>query len=382
MSMLPSVGGCCETCEEQPSVQVPGPQGDPGADGTNGTDGINAFTTCDSFTMPAEGANVTVTCGNSDWCDAGEIVYATGGAAKGWFEVQSKPNSTSVILKNVENTASSEYSPNSPPGTVFPNASTLQPSGLQGPEGPAADPSLFFQIANNLSEGTAATMRSNLGLGSIAMFDQGVSNGQVPNIDDAGGIGNDEVVWGNGIAIEGRTPAQTRTGLGLGTAALLDSGVANGNLPPVDTTFDAGDVLFATAGGVQTKTADQARTALGVIGGYGLLGSLINQSTALTGDFQITPPVSKYRIDKITFSNPNFALGSAQFAAYTGAGGTGTTIALPQSIAGLSAITSFIDLVLEAICGTDYFAGSFQIRCTTAQALGTCDVHVFGWDLS
>jgi len=130
---LPVSNTCCDPCEEPVTVQVPGPQGTAGAAGTNGTNGQNAFTTADSFVMPAELANVTVNVVNSDWMVGGQVVFAGGGGAVGYFEVQSKPNSTSVILKNLEDAASNAYLSNSAPATVFPDLTNISPGGLQGP---------------------------------------------------------------------------------------------------------------------------------------------------------------------------------------------------------------------------------------------------------
>lgn len=132
-ALLPSSNTCCDPCEEPVSVAVPGPAGATGAAGTNGTNGINAFSTADSFVMPAELANVTVTVTSSQWMGNGQIVFAGGGGFVGYFEVQSKPTTTSAILKNLESAASNAYLVNSPPGTVFPNLTLISPGGVQGP---------------------------------------------------------------------------------------------------------------------------------------------------------------------------------------------------------------------------------------------------------
>lgn len=371
---------CSQTCTPGGAISTPGPQGSAGADGTNGTNGIDAFTlTADGAgVMPAEGGSVTLnTTTSTAFLGVGQLVYVT---TWGYMQVTIVPTSTSVTLKNVEDTGTGAYPDNAAPGTALSAGQKISPAGIQGPTG-AAPSTPYFAIANNLSEGDPPTMRTNLGLDTAATKATGVSNGQLAPND--GNLTSGRVVVSTVNGISTPPAATARADLGLGNAALATIGVANGQVPTVDTTFTNGNPLFATASGVQTKTAAAARTALGVLGGYGLLGSLIGQSTAATGDFTITPPVAKYRIDKVVLSNPNISLGTAQFAVYTGAGGTGTPIALPQSIAGLATATNFIDLVLEAIAGTDYFTASpLYIRCTTSQAAGTCDIHVFGWDLT
>ena len=256
--MLPSVGGCCETCEEQPSVQVPGPQGDPGADGTNGTDGINAFTTAPTgFNMPTYGGNTaSLTVGSSEWMLLGQIVWVSGGAFSGFMQVVSKADSTHVVLKNLDDNAGA-YADNSAPGSPFPNGTEISPGGQQGPAG-STPGGTYFAITNNLSEGVAATMRGNLGLGTVAVEDEGVSNGQVALND--GNLTTNEAVFGTGTGIATRDAATARGLLGL-TLGTSDTDVA-----PVDGGggLVVGDIVIATANGIITATAADIRTLLGV----------------------------------------------------------------------------------------------------------------------
>jgi hypothetical protein len=91
--------------------------------------------------MPGELLNVTVTVSSSEWMGNGQIVFASGGGFVGFFEVQSKPTTTSVILKNLESTGTSAYLVNSAPTSVFPNLTTISPGGVQGPA--AAGPGIY-----------------------------------------------------------------------------------------------------------------------------------------------------------------------------------------------------------------------------------------------
>lgn len=87
---------CVPCCTTTQNVQVPGVAGDDGADGADGSNGVSAYTlTTADFTVPAVGANVTVSVGNSSWMVVGQPIFVQGPAN---FVVSSKPSSTSVIL--------------------------------------------------------------------------------------------------------------------------------------------------------------------------------------------------------------------------------------------------------------------------------------------
>lgn len=139
-STLPSVQSeCCPpVCTTQTTVSVPGPAGTDGLNGSNGTNGINAFTSFSSnFTIPAEGASSVASVTNSDWIAINQIVYAakSDGSVVGYFQATAIGGSTSVTLKNVEDTASGVYAPNSAPGTIITSGSKLCAAGIQGPTG-------------------------------------------------------------------------------------------------------------------------------------------------------------------------------------------------------------------------------------------------------
>ncbi len=127
---------CCQpSCDEPLNIQIPGPQGDQGDDGQDGDDGVNAFTlTTAQFLMPAELANVNVSVLNTSWMGVGQVLFVV---TAGYMQVVSITNSVMVVLKNLEDTASSAYTSNAAPTTAIPTASKVSPGGLQGPAGAA-----------------------------------------------------------------------------------------------------------------------------------------------------------------------------------------------------------------------------------------------------
>lgn len=158
-STLPNPADCCVVCCENETVEVPGPAGADGSNGAAGTNGVNAFTTTgENFNMPAEGADTaSLLVGNSQWMVPTQIVYVQNA---GWMEVRSKADSTHVVLRNIENTASERYTDNVAPGTLITSGSTISPGGLQGVNG------------SDGSNGAAGTNGTNAFTATTADFTQ------------------------------------------------------------------------------------------------------------------------------------------------------------------------------------------------------------------
>lgn len=104
-------------------------------------DGYNAFTiTTAAFTMPAEGAGVTIQVSNAGqytgkWASPGQLIFISKNLlVNGYFVVVSSTN-TSIDLINVEDTATGAYTQNAIPGTIFPIGCKVSPAGIQGPAG-------------------------------------------------------------------------------------------------------------------------------------------------------------------------------------------------------------------------------------------------------
>ena len=237
-----------------------------------GAAGVSSFTTADSFVMPAELANVTVTMVSSAWMGVGQVVFAAGGGFEGYFEVVSKADTTHAVLQNLEDATTSAYAGNSPAGSIFPALSTLQAGGVQGVAG--STPATALLSANNLSDvALAATARTNLGLGTAAVLTAGVANGNAVIVNDAAFTAA-EAVFATATGVESQAAAGARTSLGLGTmatqaasAVAITGGTLNGTLGAATPGTAAVTALTSsgtrTAGGrwVQTPSTLQTLTA-------------------------------------------------------------------------------------------------------------------------
>jgi hypothetical protein len=387
-STLPSQTDCCSPCDGEASVAVPGPAGADGADGAAGADGSDAFTLTDgAFVMPAELANVTVTVDDSTWMGNGQILFIE---TAGFMEVQSKPTATSVILKNLEDTTNLLYTDNAAPTTSIPDGSRVSPGGLQGPEGDnsgtAPNSATYVTITADAGLPSAVPL-DTLGTGAVHFDDTsdtlsvkpiGIADNNLLEVDQAAGLTAGDAAFGTANGIETKTASAARTALGLGTMATQAAGavaITGGSITGIT------DVAVAD-GGTGASTAAAARTNLGILGGYGLLGSLTGVDLNVgANDNAFTILSARYRIDKITVENASVSLTAATAGLFTAAGGGGTTLAADQALSALTASTKFDDLTLDAVTGTDVItAGTLYFRVGTAQgAAATADVHLFGW---
>ncbi len=94
--------------------------------------------------MPGSCGDVTIEVENSDWATVGQFVYVE---FAGTFEVISKPDSTHIVIRNLQNCgASSTYFDNAPEGVPIPSGSSVSPAGQQGP--PAVLPDDLFDLSS------------------------------------------------------------------------------------------------------------------------------------------------------------------------------------------------------------------------------------------
>jgi hypothetical protein len=396
MSLLPSSNTCCEPCEEPTSVAVPGPQGDAGTDGTDGADGVSAFTYVASESpgaqpvMPAEGGTVTVnTTTTTAFLNINQYVNV---AFWGTLKVYSIPSSTSLILLNPEVTATGLYADNAPPGTSLPALSKITCAGEQGPAGAdgasgAPDSASYITQTPNASLTSeqalsllgTGLMKNTTGTGVVSIVTQGVADTNVAPVDAAAGLTNGDAVFATAAGLETQTASDARTSLGLGTMAVQDAGavaISGGTVTGIT------DITVAD-GGTGASTAAAARVNLGVLAGYGLLGSVTAADlNVATSDNNITMLSSRYRIDHVTLESPSAAVTTATAGLFTAAGGGGTTLCADQALSGtLTSTAKFMNLVEQAVVGTDTLtSGTLYFRVGTPEGSArTVNVKIYGW---
>lgn len=372
--LIPSSDQCCDPCTDPTVVQIQGPQGDPGADGADGTDGINAFSTADSFTMPAEGANVTITTTSSEWMVPLQKVWAQGGGTKGTFEVQSTPTSTTAILKNIEDTAAEEYLDNSAPGAVFPNGTQISPAGQQGPAG--AD-----GTTGAPSDATYITQTPNASLSNEQALST-LGTGLVKNTTGTGvlsiGVAGTDFLAPAAIGV-------TVQGFDAELAAIAGLASAADRLPYFTGSGTAALTVFTAFARtlLADATAAAMRSTLGLFANYGLLAEAQGINVNAVADTSLTVGASRYVIDRIIVANATLSLTTATAGLFTAAGGGGVTLAADQALSALTSSAKYLELSEQAIVGTDVRTeGTLYFRIGTAQgSAGTVSVSIFGYKI-
>lgn len=331
--------------------------------------------------MPAYGGTTASTeIANSDWLEVNEVVFVRSGGSTAYMIVASVPDSTHVTLTNpaTGNTTADDYYNNAAPGTVFGALTTIKSGGLQGP--PGLVPADALLVANNLNDvASVSDSRNNLGLGTAAVEDIGVADGNVVIINDVAGLAVDDFLQATATGVKGIDAATAVTALGLGTMATQDANavaITGGSITSI-TDLAVGD------GGTGASTAAAARTNLGVLPGYGLLVESLAIDLNSAGDTTLTMPSGTYIIDKMQVNNASISLTTATAGVFTGAGGTGTTLAADQALSALTASSKFLDLTPQSIVGTDTRTeGTLYFRVGTPQgAAATGDFRIYGYKL-
>ena len=150
---------------------------------------------------------------------------------------------------------------------------------------------------------TGATTRTSLGLGTTAVLDTGIANTNIPKFTS--GVADDDFLRINGALVEGRSAAEllsdigaqpvdaqltdvaglavtnsgfivgdgsnfvletgatVRTSLGLGSAALLDTGIANTNVPKFTSGVADDDFLRVAGAVVEGRSAAEVLSDIG-----------------------------------------------------------------------------------------------------------------------
>jgi hypothetical protein len=310
---------------------IAGPQGQPGTNGTNGTDGVSSFTLLTlPFTMPAEGANATATVEDTSWIASGEVLYLQ---SVGYLEAQTITNATQVVLKNLEATATLEYTGNVAPGVTAALGNKLSVGGLQGPAGASGLP---LTTRGDLVVRDATTnVRLPVGAASTVLGSDGTDPGWT-QVDLTAAVTGILPVANGGTA--GATAAAARTALGL--AIGTDVQAYNALLAALATLAPTvADTLVYTTG-VNTVTtaaltafartllddadAAAARATLGVLGKTGLLGSVtgVNLNVGAT-DTPITMVSANYIVTSVIVTNASINLTTATAGVFNAAAGVG-----------------------------------------------------------
>lgn len=278
-------------------VDIPGPKGATGPAGINGTNGKNAYSlTGASFVMPAELGTVSVTVDTS-WMVIYQYVQAgdVGSGATGTFQVVGITSSSVAVLKNVADTANGKYPDNSPPGTAFPLASRVSPTGSEGPRGQdgisgaptdatyiVQTPSGSLSAEQALSSLSTGVMKSTTVTGVVSTIPIGVANANIALVDDAAGLTAGETLFATASGIESKTAAAARSALGL-------AGMATQN--PAAVAITGGSANNLVIGG--TTPAAGSFTALSASTRFSTIASA--QQNLLAAD-QITVNAPKLRV--------------------------------------------------------------------------------------
>jgi hypothetical protein len=361
--------------------QVPGPAGAAGADGADGADGIDAYTeTSAAFTMPAAAASVSVSVDDNSWMSPtsggtnGQVVHVQNA---GYMLVASKTGTTTVSLTNLG------YTGNAVAGTVIPIDSRVSPGGIKGTDGASGSSGAPSDAAYITRQANASlTGAYSLGTLTTGLLKHTVAAAVSTPLTAIDGTDYLSPTTGLepadiGVTVQPYDAFLTNIAA-LGTAAdrlLYTTGV--------NTIAESALTAFARTL-LDDATAAAARTTLGVVSGYGILGSASSvDCNSATTDNSITMGSARYIIDKVTVDNASISLTTATAGVFTAVGGGGTTIAADQALSALTASTKFDDLTLQAITGTDVFtSGTLYFRIGTAQgAAATADVRIFGWKL-
>ena len=216
------------------------PRGDRGNDGVIG---FNAYTdTTVQFTVPNANSNVTISVINSDWMVIGQLIYIQDA---GTYEVVSKSDSTSAVVKNKGNQGNAATS------TVISTGRAIAPTGATGATGTSGYTTTSAQF-------TVPNINSTV----------------VVNVIDSGWISVNLIVY---VETAGYYKVTNKAGLQI----TLENLGETGNASPT-TVISSGVVI--SSGGVKGATGNTGATgATGATGSTGSPGQ--NAFTTTTASF-------------------------------------------------------------------------------------------------
>jgi len=278
-SQLISSSGCCTTCDDDPiTVQVPGPAGADGAAGAAGADGEDAFTTTAAqFTVPAVGANVTVTLTDASFVpqisNGAEFYLSIGNA--GYFLLVSK-SGNDVVVTNPSGLSTA----NAAPTTVIAVGAIVTVSGPPGVDGAAGaggapDTATYIIQTANGSLGSAQVLGS-LASGFLKVTTTTGVLSSVTDITASTDITGTVPVANGGTNIASYTVGDVLYASGATTLTKL-AGVATGNA------LISGGVATAPAYGKIGLTTHVSGTLPAANGGTGIASYTIGDVVYASG---------------------------------------------------------------------------------------------------
>ena len=108
---------------------------------------------------------------------------------------------------------------------------------------------------------TGSTARTSLGLGTAAVLDTGISNTNVPKFTS--GVADNDFLRVDGTAIEGRSASEVLSD--IGAQASLTFGISNTNAVKIDSSSVADDEFARfTANGLESRSASEVRSDIGL----------------------------------------------------------------------------------------------------------------------
>ena len=360
--------------------------------------------------MPAEGANVTVALGSSEGLVAGQYVFVQ---TAGTMQVVSKPNSISVILKNVEDTAAGEYTDNAAPTTAIPAGSLLSPTGSQGASG-ALSGAAGGDLEGNYPNPTLGIAKVKgtiiVGNGTTAEELAVGSDGQILHARSSQALGQQ---W-SGVDLAGTLTtllntlpiAKGGTGAGSQQAALnaLAALTTRGDMLRRDSSGNvtrlglgtAGTVLLTLAGldpGWSKITAANIDDtfAIGQRQTCFVAGQTINLNGAAGSDTLLTfvsPTPSRYIIRRITLESASLDLSAsaARIGIYTNTakGGTPVVVDPNNELTNITSSALWEDLVLSAVAlNTVMTSSTLYLHLSAAHgSAATVKLWIFGDNVS
>ena len=236
-------------------------------DGTNFEVGLGTFTS--SGTTLARTTVISSSNSNSavNWSSGTRTLFCTLPASKTIFLDASgnivAANGSNLTALNASNLAS---------GTV---ANARLDAQLQDVAGLATTDSGFIVgDGSNFVLETGATVRTSLGLGTVATLDTGISNTNIPKFTS--GVADNDFLRVDGTSIEGRDASEVLSD--IGAQASLTFGISNTNAVKIDSA-DVADDEFArfTANGLESRSASEVLSDIGATSAT----DAANEATAL-----------------------------------------------------------------------------------------------------